>query len=120
MAGALGLGFRLAGRRTTRQTSPRRTPTPARGLPTMTRPGRRAAWIAAGLIATAFAFASTPAEVSAADSPSEAGWTSLFDGKTLSGWEALTLPRQPTSKWEVVDGLLVGSGGASMIFSPRG
>lgn len=86
----------------------------------MTRPGPRVAWIAAGLIATALAFANTPAEVSAADAPSEAGWTSLFDGKTLSGWEALELPKQKPSKWEVVDGLLVGTGGASMLYSPKG
>jgi hypothetical protein len=48
-------------------------------------------------------------------------WVSLFDGKTLSGWESLELPNQKVpSKWEVVDGELRGSGGQSMLFSPKG
>ena len=47
-------------------------------------------------------------------------WVSLFDGTTLSGWESLPLPNQKVpSKWEVVDGELRGSGGASMLFSPK-
>ena len=46
-------------------------------------------------------------------------WVSLFDGKTLSGWEALPLPNQKPSKWEVVYGELRGTGGASMLFSPK-
>ncbi len=54
----------------------------------------------------------------AADTP-EAGWTSLFDGKTLSGWESVPLGKQ-ASKWEVVDGVLEGSGGQSMLFSEKG
>ena len=48
-------------------------------------------------------------------------WVSLFDGKTLGGWKVMELPNQPKpTKWEVVDGALVGSGGQSMIYSPRG
>lgn len=35
-----------------------------------------------------------------------AGWTSLFDGRTLDGWE----PRGKGT-WEVRDGVIVGSGG---------
>jgi hypothetical protein len=35
-------------------------------------------------------------------------WTPLFDGKTLSGWHAL-----PGGKWEVKDGVLVGTSQAS-------
>jgi hypothetical protein len=89
----------------------------------MNRHLRRAAWLACGLIATALASASNAAE-KAAPAPQQsgdAGWVSLFDGSTLSGWEALQLPnqKQPT-KWEVVDGMLVGSGGQSMIYSPKG
>ncbi len=49
----------------------------------------------------------------------EAGWTSLFDGKTLSGWESVPLRARPPS-WEVKDGILEGSGGQSMLFSPKG
>jgi hypothetical protein len=52
-------------------------------------------------------------------SASEAGWTSLFDGKTLSGWTSVPLSGQ-TSTWDVKDGILEGSGGQSMLYSPRG
>jgi Domain of Unknown Function (DUF1080) len=52
-------------------------------------------------------------------SASEAGWTSLFDGKTLSGWTPIPLANQKTS-WEVKDGVLEGSGGQSMLYSPKG
>lgn len=48
-------------------------------------------------------------------------WTSLFDGKTLSGWEMLELPgNEGKSTWEVVDGMICGSGAASMLYSPKG
>src|SRR5262249_31904404 len=50
----------------------------------------------------------------------EPGWISLFDGKTLSGWTALELRGPGTSKWEVVDGAIVGTGQPSMLFSPKG
>jgi hypothetical protein len=46
------------------------------------------------------------------------GWVSLFDGKTLSGWTQGG--GESTSKWEVVDGVIVGSGKASMLYSPKG
>ncbi len=49
----------------------------------------------------------------------EEGWVSLFDGKTLSGW---TVGGDTTSsKWDVVDGVIVGSGKkGSMLYSPKG
>ncbi|MFO0959913.1 MAG: DUF1080 domain-containing protein [Isosphaeraceae bacterium] len=46
------------------------------------------------------------------------GWVSLFDGKTLDGWEINDLSK--STKWEVIDGELRGSGGASMIASTKG
>ncbi len=49
----------------------------------------------------------------------EEEWVSLFDGQTLSGWEFLELSKNK-SNWEVVDGVIVGSGGPSMLFSPKG
>jgi hypothetical protein len=49
----------------------------------------------------------------------QGGWVSLFDGKTMSGWEMVALPGR-TSHWEVRDGMLCGSGEASMLFSPKG
>ena len=77
----------------------------------MTRRLTAAAWVVFGLLG------SDGVATSAAEP--EAGWTSLFDGKTLSGWEALPLSKQE-SKWEVVDGVLQGSGSQSMLFSPKG
>ena len=59
--------------------------------------------------------ATSPATATAA----EPEWTSLFDGKTLSGWEMVPLGKQE-SKWDVVDGVLQGSGSQSMLYSPKG
>lgn len=39
-------------------------------------------------------------------------WVSLFDGKTLDGWDKVG---KEDSKWEVKDGALAGSGAASML-----
>jgi hypothetical protein len=46
-------------------------------------------------------------------------WVSLFDGSTLSGW-TMVEHKPGTSKWEVVDGAIVGSGQSSMLYSPKG
>ena len=43
-------------------------------------------------------------------------WVSLFDGKTLSGW---TKSGSNDSNWEVLDGSIVGTGKASMLYSPK-
>jgi hypothetical protein len=57
---------------------------------------------------------------SAQETKTADGYVSLFDGKTLSGWEYLPLPGQEgKTKWEVKDGALCGSGGASMLYSPK-
>ncbi|MBX6312259.1 MAG: DUF1080 domain-containing protein [Isosphaeraceae bacterium] len=47
----------------------------------------------------------------------EKGWVSLFDGKTLNGWEKVG---NAASQWEVKDGALCGSGPASMLVSTQG
>lgn len=44
-------------------------------------------------------------------------WVSLFDGKTMSGWEKVGNEK---SVWEVKDGALCGSGPASMLVSTKG
>lgn len=36
------------------------------------------------------------------------GFTSLFDGKTLTGWRKLTEYSGDDGKWEVIDGMIVG------------
>jgi hypothetical protein len=43
-------------------------------------------------------------------------WVSLFDGKTLGGW---TKSGSEESNWEVKDGAIVGTGKASMLYSPK-
>jgi hypothetical protein len=45
------------------------------------------------------------------------GWVQLFNGKDLTGWK--THPDNP-GEWKVEDGVLVGSGPVSHLFSERG
>ncbi|MFV2070757.1 MAG: DUF1080 domain-containing protein [Pirellulales bacterium] len=47
----------------------------------------------------------------------EGKWVSLFDGKTLDGWEKVG---RAESKWEVKDGSLCGSGPGSMVVCTKG
>jgi len=70
-----------------------------------------AAWLALGWMA--------PTRAPAQDPGPSGGWVSLFDGKTLGGWESVPLAGK-TSKWEVKDGVIEGTGEQSMLFSPRG
>ncbi|MBX3412165.1 MAG: DUF1080 domain-containing protein [Pirellulales bacterium] len=44
-------------------------------------------------------------------------WVSLFDGKTMEGWEKVGGDK---SVWEVKDGALAGSGAASMLVNTTG
>lgn len=80
----------------------------------------RPALMACGLIATALLSTACAAEPKPRADDAPGGWVSLFDGTTLSGWEAIPLDKNKESKWEVVDGALVGSGYPSMLFSPKG
>jgi 3-keto-disaccharide hydrolase len=71
-----------------------------------------AAWLALGWLA--------PAIAGAAQKPaSEGEWVSLFDGKSIDDWTVVPLPGKKT-KWEVKDGVIEGTGEASMLYSPRG
>ena len=47
----------------------------------------------------------------------DARWISLFDGKTMDGWEKVG---KEESVWEVKDGSLCGSGPASMVVCTKG
>jgi hypothetical protein len=47
----------------------------------------------------------------------DAGWTQLFNGKDLTGWKVFP---DGTGEWKVEDGVLVGSGKASHLFSQGG
>jgi hypothetical protein len=60
-------------------------------------------------------FVSVPAMQ--AQEPAKDGFISLFDGKTLDGWEKVG---NEQSVWEVKDGAICGSGPASMLVCTRG
>jgi Domain of Unknown Function (DUF1080) len=47
----------------------------------------------------------------------DTGWTPLFNGKDLKGWK--THPDNP-GEWKVEEGLLIGEGPVSHLFSERG
>ncbi len=51
------------------------------------------------------------------DSAAEVKWTSLFDGKSLEGWEKVG---KDGSVWEVKDGVIEGSGLQSMLVCTQG
>ncbi len=70
---------------------------------------RWAAAVLTGLLAMGVA-----AAPSRADEPT---WVSLFDGKSLEGWEKVGGDK---SNWEVADGAIVGSGQASMLVCTKG
>lgn len=74
---------------------------------------RRAFTIAAVAIASVFC-ATIPSDKARSQEPE---WVSLFDGKSLDGWEKVG---KEESKWEVQDGALVGSGPQSMLVCTQG
>lgn len=49
----------------------------------------------------------TFASCTSAKKSSNAGWTSLFDGKTLDGWHGYNKNGAPIKNWTVIDGALV-------------
>ncbi len=51
------------------------------------------------------------------DSPEPKDWVQLFNGKDLTGWKVYP---KGTGNWKVKDGILIGSGNASHLFSERG
>jgi hypothetical protein len=65
------------------------------------------------------ALALIPSQCVAADKKKDddKGWVQLFNGKDLEGWK--THPADK-AKWEVKDGILIGSGPAGHLFSKRG
>jgi hypothetical protein len=73
--------------------------------------------LASGVLAALLAISTQPASI-AADEKSDAGWVQLFNGKDLTGWKLHEKANKQT-RWEVVDGWLVGSGQASMLYTER-
>jgi hypothetical protein len=63
-----------------------------------------AAALAASISLVAAAAAQAPSQPSPAEQ--KAGWTLLFDGKSLDGWRAYKRPDASGTRWVVKDGLL--------------
>ena len=59
----------------------------------------------------------TLVSVMSAQADDDAKWVSLFDGKTMEGWEKVGNEK---SVWNVTNGSLTGSGPASMLVSTKG
>src|SRR5438552_2330873 len=53
----------------------------------------------------------------AADDKEQGKWVQLFNGKDLAGWKTHDADK---AKWEVKDGILIGSGPKGHLFSERG
>jgi hypothetical protein len=75
----------------------------------------------AGLLALGLALAPAAADdkkpAAATTAAGDEKWVSLFNGKDLTGWK--THPKDK-AKWEVKEGLLVGTGPVGHLFSERG
>ena len=71
------------------------------------------------LVVAAFAAAVLAALPAAADDAKSdsTGFVQLFNGKDLKGWKSHP---DDTTKWEVVEGAMTGSGPAGQIYSERG
>ncbi len=62
-------------------------------------------------------FAALSVPTTSAPQADEPKWVSLFDGKSLEGWEKVGNEK---SNWEVKDGAIAGSGAASMLVNTTG
>ncbi len=72
--------------------------------------------LAVGVLGAALALV-LPAPSATDDKNDDSGWVQLFNGKDLTGWKVYP---SGTGKWRVEDGILIGSGPASHLFSERG
>jgi hypothetical protein len=74
-------------------------------------------WAVAGLLLAGVVLVQALPPAGAADKKKEVEWVQLFNGKDLTGWK--THPDSP-GQWKVEDGILIGSGRPSHLFSERG
>jgi hypothetical protein len=70
-----------------------------------------------GVLAAVLTWAAAPAVPAEDKKDDDTGWVQLFNQKDLTGWK--THPKDK-AKWEVQDGVLIGSGPAGHLFSERG
>lgn len=59
----------------------------------------------------------SPKAADGKDTKSDDGWVQIFNGKDLTGWKSHPADQ---AVWQVVDGVLVGSGPSGHLFSARG
>jgi hypothetical protein len=78
---------------------------------------RRFVTAAGLLLAGLLALQGQSPRAAAEDKKDDGKWVELFNGKDLTGWK--THPADK-AKWEVVDGVLTGTGPAGHLFSERG
>jgi hypothetical protein len=75
-------------------------------------------WLCVAVLAgVAAALPAVGDEKSTKETPEPDGWVKLFNGKDLKGWKVYP---SGTGKWKVEDGILIGSGPASHLFTERG
>lgn len=82
---------------------------------------RKLWWIATACLGLVLSV--VPAVRSFAADDDDKGWTPLFNGKDLDGWEAYDAKGRQNDlgkNWEVKDGKIVSHGTASHLFSPKG
>src|SRR5258708_16512757 len=69
------------------------------------------------LMAGFVVFADEANKVGKKNDDAKEGWVQLFNGKDLTGWKAHP---DDKAKWEVKDGILIGSGPKGHLFSEKG
>jgi hypothetical protein len=70
----------------------------------------------AGLALVVLALQTSAGDQPAAKKADAKGWVQLFNGKDLTGWKVYP---KGTGQWKVENGILIGSGPASHLFSER-
>jgi len=70
--------------------------------------------LAVGSFAVIVAVTGIAPQLAATEKDEEKGWHQIFNGKDLSGW---TVFPRGTGQWKVEDGILIGSGPASHLFT---
>src|SRR5437764_8661360 len=101
-------------------------------------------WVGWGVLVLGLALVASVGQPAAADDKDDEGWVQLFNGKDLTGWKIHPKPGGPivevitrekdgkviafdaklkddktTPLWHVEDGVLIGSGPASHLFSEK-
>jgi hypothetical protein len=73
------------------------------------------------LVGVLLGLALLPACSGADEKKADSGWVAVFNGKDIDGWKISYGGKggPDTSSWKVVDGMIVGEGEVSHLFTPR-